>query len=101
VNGFVPFLFVVLLAVQTMLFLRFYRAARIRDPERFEPEFAWAERVEQTPTRLFSEGVKLVQSRLRLLVRSSPYPEVERLRRLTIGAIVLWLGSFVALFFFE
>jgi hypothetical protein len=73
--------------VEALLSQRLYRAVRARDPDRYEAENAWAERVQEAPSSLIRETVTATRSRLGVLVHRSPYPEVERLRRITLVAV--------------
>ena len=90
-------IFVVLALVEAYLSTAVYRAARAREPERYEPENEWVARVQRTPSRLVVEGVGATRVRLRLLLRRSVFPDVETLRLVSLAVFALALFDIVAL----
>jgi hypothetical protein len=89
--------FVLLALVEAYLSAAAYRAARAREPERYEAENEWVARVQRTPSRLVVEGVGATRVRLHLLLRRSRYPEVERLRLFTLAVFALAIFDIAAL----
>jgi len=89
--------FIGFVLLQTWLGARLYDALRAREPDRYEPPYDWAERVQGRPSSLFGEVVRTTRFRLGTIGHRSPYPEVERLRRLTLVALALTLTAFLTL----
>lgn len=84
--------------VQTWLNGRLYEAARARQPSRFEPPYAWVDRVQAAPSALVTEVVRSTRLRLGLLGRRSEFPEVERLRLVALVAVAFAVAAFVLTF---
>jgi hypothetical protein len=86
--------FLVAGVLEVALQQRLYRAARARDPQRYEPEYEWAERVRARPSSLFRETFRASRMGWSVLLRRSPHPEVENLRRVTLVVVIVTWALF-------
>lgn len=79
----------------------FYRALACRDPAAYISDDEVLQRFAE-PSKFVSFMSQAAMSRLRALLRSSPYPEVERLRRyalvLQAATLVVFAANAVGVF---
>ena len=74
---------------------RFYQALWSREPGAASPPSAAIERLAEQPSRFIPAFLDATRARLSALIHRSPYPEVERKRRLALASLVPMLLALV------